>query len=430
MMIKIISVISKNWEYLKGSVDKFSLQSRIYHSVCIATMLVIAYNIPFSIIVGLYKMAGLSFSLLLLQFYFYYLSRFRSKLNVSMVMYAVIINIFFALDFYFSSGIQGATLYSFTIAYFLIIAIARKKHYWYWTIGNLVLVLGLIFYEYHHPQTVHYRYSSKANQYIDIASTYTINIILIFSCLTYIINNYKLEKRLAEERERKMRSLSEEKTKLISIISHDFRTPLRNIQAYLEILQKTDLSKEERDGIQSELATQTAETQRLLKNLLAWTRGQMDSSPLVLDRLDLGATLQELQSEALRAASAKGVNFISEIPDGIFVLVNVVMLETIVRNLINNAIKFTPKGGSVRIYVKENEGGLELIVSDTGIGITKSQQANVFSLNINPTYGTDNERGIGLGLALCKELAIAQKMDISFESKKGNGTRFCLKLNQ
>lgn len=166
---RTVSQVKNIWEYLKGSDQVFSLQYRIYHSICVATMLVILYNIPFTLAVGSYQMTILSTLLFLLQLWFYYLSRFKNQLYTSMVIYSVIIHIFFAINFYLSSGIQGTALHSFTISYFLIIAIAKRQHYWFWTLGNLAVVGALIAYEYFHPELIFNRYNSRTSQFIDIA---------------------------------------------------------------------------------------------------------------------------------------------------------------------------------------------------------------------------------------------------------------------
>lgn len=416
------------WDYLKGDPSQFSLQSRIYHSVCIATILVIAYNIPFSLAVGLYKMSILSTVLLLLQLFFYYLSRFKNKLHTSMIIYAIIINTFFALDYYYSSGIQGATLHSFTIAYFLIIAIAQKKHYWYWTMGQLTVVIALIVYEYYHPEVIHYRYSNRSAQFIDITSTFVITIVLIFACLTYIINNYNIEKKITERNALAMKKLNDEKNKLISVISHDFNTPLRNIQTYLNILKKVDLSKKERDELENELSRTTDETQRLLSNLLSWTMKQMDNSEHPLSSFQLSGSLEEVLYTSEKAANEKNIHFISRINAALFVNANKELLQTMIRNLLNNAIKFTGEEGLIEISAVEQNNYCLITINDTGIGIDAEIQKDIFSLNIQSTFGTNHEKGIGLGLVLCKEFADAQHIDIWFESKLGEGTTFYLKV--
>lgn len=420
--------IRNTWEYLRGDTHSFSLQSRIYHSICLVTMVVIFYNIPFSLFVGLYKMTLLSLGLFLLQLFFYYLSRFKDRLYTSMIIYSVIIHVFFAINFYLSSGIQGTAIHSFTVSYFLIISIAKRQHYWYWTLGNIAIVLALIIYEYHHPEIIHYRYNSRSSQFIDIASTYVVDLLLIFAGLTYIINNYDKEKKTTRQNELAMKRLSEEKSKLISIISHDFRTPLRNFQGYLNILKRTDLDIAERAKLKEELERTTQETQRLLDNLLSWTVKHIDGTAAEILSVNLATCLSEPLSNFKRAASFKGVSFTSRLPQDLLVKVNPSLLQMMVRNLIDNALKFTPHGGSIIVEAELVDRLCLLRVKDTGKGIAPADHEGIFSLNVRSSFGTDGEKGVGLGLTLCKEFADLQGIAISFESELGQGTTFNLAI--
>ncbi|MDQ8004101.1 MAG: HAMP domain-containing sensor histidine kinase [Pedobacter sp.] len=428
IIARTVHQIRNAWEYLKGSDQTFSLQHRIYHSICIATMLVIFYNIPFSLIVGLYKMTILSTILFLLQLFFYYLSRFKNHLYTSMVIYSVIIHIFFAINFYLSSGIQGTALHSFTISYFLIIAIAKRQHYWYWTLGNLVVVGALIVYEYYHPELIFNRYGSRRSQFIDVASTYTVDLLLIFGGLTYIINNYDREKKIARENEMAMKRLSQEKSKLISMISHDFRTPLRNVQGYLDILKRTDLESNERARLEVELEKSTTETQHLLDNLLSWTTKHLEDGKIELLSVNLTDCLKDQLSNFARAANFKLVNFENKLPKEINVRVNPAMLQLMVRNLMDNALKFTSSGGNITLSAELSADVCQLHIRDSGAGIAEEAQQDIFSLNIKSSFGTEGEKGVGLGLALCKEFADLQGVDMSFQSRVGKGTIFTLAI--
>ena len=428
IIARTLHSIGTIWEYLKGSDQAFSLQQRIYHSICVATMLVIGYNIPFTLLVGLYKMALLSTALLVLQFFFYYLSRYKNQLYTSMVIYSVNIHIFFAINYYLSSGIQGTALHSFTISYFLIIAISKKQHYWYWTIGNLAVVGSLILDEYTHPELIYNRYGSRSSQFIDVASTYTVNLLLIFAALTYIINNYDREKRAAKENELSMKRLSEEKSKLISMISHDFRTPLRNIQGYLTILKRTDLTDDERGRMEMELEKSTTETQGLLDNLLSWTLKHLQDGQVDIVPINLADCLKDQLSNFERAAGFKHVHFNNSLPDELQIKVNPAMFQLIVRNLLENALKFSPSGGTVSLIGERRATTCLLRIRDTGAGIALEDQQHIFSLNIRSSFGTDGEKGVGLGLALCKEFADLQSIALAFESRVGEGTEWTLSI--
>jgi signal transduction histidine kinase len=104
------------------------------------------------------------------------------------------------------------------------------------------------------------------------------------------------------------------------------------------------------------------------------------------------------------------------------------MLQLVIRNLVNNAVKFTPPGGKVLISAHEEEGDCRITVSDNGKGIPYDQQEGIFSLKAKSTFGTNNEKGIGLGLMLCKEFTELQHGRIGFQSIPGKGTSFYIIL--
>ena len=104
------------------------------------------------------------------------------------------------------------------------------------------------------------------------------------------------------------------------------------------------------------------------------------------------------------------------------------IFQLVIRNLVNNAVKFTPKGGGIRINASIKENQCIISISDTGIGIPYELQANLFTLKVKSSYGTNNEKGVGIGLALCKEFTEMQKGKIWFESEPGKGSSFRISM--
>ena len=104
------------------------------------------------------------------------------------------------------------------------------------------------------------------------------------------------------------------------------------------------------------------------------------------------------------------------------------MLRIVLRNLVNNAMKFTNAGGAVTISAEEDGDDILIVVADTGIGIDPSRKQDIFTLKTQATFGTNQEKGVGLGLAMCKEFAEYQGGSIWFESERGKGSRFYVAL--
>src|SRR5690606_30479711 len=143
-------------------------------------------------------------------------------------------------------------------------------------------------------------------------------------------------------------------------------------------------------------------------------------------RIDL--TLQQLIEIQRAEAKRKGIAFNCNIDPSLIVSADPDMLQLGIRNLISNAIKFTPAGKSINIEALEDQGRCLIIVEDSGKGIMPEKQKNLFSLKATSTYGTENEKGVGLGLVLCKEFITAQHGKIWFESTAGIGTKFFVSI--
>ncbi len=123
-------------------------------------------------------------------------------------------------------------------------------------------------------------------------------------------------------------------------------------------------------------------------------------------------------------ASKKDISLSYTIPHQLKVIADVDMLQLVVRNLLSNAIKFTPQGGIITLDAKLVEKECKITVSDNGKGITQNKQEKIFSIKAEPSYGTNNEKGVGLGLVLCKEFIEQQGGRIGFESTEGMGSTF------
>lgn len=148
-----------------------------------------------------------------------------------------------------------------------------------------------------------------------------------------------------------------------------------------------------------------------------------------LTNLQLAPFLADCLKVQQSVAALKGVTIQTTVEDNVGIKADMDMLKLVIQNLVNNAIKFTPKGGEIRVYCTEDKGVLELYIADNGIGISEDRQDSHFSFHATSTYGTDNEKGVGLGLILCKEYTELQGGNISFSSTPGLGTIFKLEFS-
>lgn len=233
--------------------------------------------------------------------------------------------------------------------------------------------------------------------------------------------------KIAEE----LKTLNNTKDKFFSIIAHDLKNPFITILGFSDLLltDYSELSDDERKFYLEEMKKSAEVSHNLLQNLLQWSRsqtGRIDFNPSEIPLANLiKVNLELLETTAAR----KGIQIKYDIQSNIDVYADEDMLNTVIRNLITNAIKFTEKGGSITIQVEEQGKYAEIRVIDTGVGMDDKALSNLFRLDISHTsFGTNSEAGTGLGLILCKEFIEKQGGKIWVESELGKGSQFIFYL--
>jgi two-component system sensor histidine kinase/response regulator len=421
--------LKDKWRYLIGDPSSFSLENRIYNGFCLVCLLAIAINIPINIF---YLDFAVSAFLLVILFiilaYLYYLARIRKKFNVSIIATGILILVVFPFNYLYNAGIAGPTLITFLLALFFLLAISPKSQYHIWYGANLLIVISLLLIEFFNPDSIKVTYPDRISLFIDNGSTYLILSFLLYFGVSFIKNNYVKARISAEEKAISLNKLNDEKTKLFSIISHDLRAPLGTIQQYLEFLLDLDLTDTERNKLKKELLIITKNTQEMLTNLLSWSTSQMNGTDIAIGPMNVLQTLSPTLELHKIIADKKGLTLIYDINESIKVKANPEMLQLVIRNLLNNAIKFTPKGGKINVKAFKEENNCLISIKDTGYGISEARQSNIFDLTSKSTTGTENEKGVGLGLVLCKDFIQAQNGRIWVKSIEGKGSTFTISI--
>ena len=239
----------------------------------------------------------------------------------------------------------------------------------------------------------------------------------------------ELEIKLQNE---ELQKINSEKDKFFSIIAHDLRGPLGNFMGMTEMLtdESYNFPESERKKIIEGLSRSARNTFSLLVNLLEWSqmdRGLTDFKP---QKLDLTQTISECTSILEDSAKLKRIELIVQITNEPVVFADKNMLQTVIRNLISNAIKFTPKGGKVSVSAQSSADNMALIsVRDTGIGMTREMLDNLFRIDASTKRpGTSGELSTGLGLLLCKEFVEKLNGTIAVESEPNIGTVFSFNI--
>jgi PAS domain S-box-containing protein len=236
------------------------------------------------------------------------------------------------------------------------------------------------------------------------------------------------ESELALEKSKKeLKELNSTKDKLFSIIAHDLRSPFNSIIGFTSLLKEKINDPSFTDGERFlEIINNSAnQTLILLDNLLDWARSQTETLIVNIENIVLSDVISKVISFKQNSALAKEISLTYYTEDEYEIRADKNMLNTVLRNLISNAIKFTHKNGEVNVNVIARNGEVEVTVSDNGIGINKDQLNSVFNLSSNvSSVGTANEKGSGLGLILCKDFVEKLNGKIWVESVEGKGSDF------
>lgn len=230
-----------------------------------------------------------------------------------------------------------------------------------------------------------------------------------------------------EESEAKLKELNASKDKFFSIIAHDLKSPFLSLLGYCEILtnEYDSLSDDEKKESIASIYDLSNNSYKLLDNLLQWARIQIGKAEFNPEMFNLLYELSPAILLSSQSAKNKNISIENNIERKTFIIADKNMLNTIMRNLISNAIKFCNRGGKIIISSSESDEYIEISVKDNGVGMDTKQMDSLFSIDKNmSTKGTANERGTGLGLLLCKEMVEKHKGKIWAHSQPGNGCEF------
>jgi len=430
--------ISARWLTLTGDPSAFPLEFRIFHALCLVMIIAMALTIPINLMISQWVAACLCVVAACVFAFFFYRSRFRGKGRGSIFITAIICNTLFFINYFYNSGISGPNDVVFALSLYLIIFVSAQKQHKYWFLVNVMLLLAMHGIEYYYPKLAPYTYISRSDRFLDVTAAYLIAVFIMYFTIRNIRHSYDFERTQVEEKRKdieeqhqfilaqneQLEHLNSEKNKLMSIIAHDLRGPLSNIQNYLELVGEYGLDKEEREVVEGDLLRVTQSTLNMLSKLLVWSKSQMDGVVVKLSDMNLNETLKNtLEMERIMAIK-KEINLTYEVDPTINVVADSDMLQLVVRNIVSNAIKFTPAGGRVDVATKRVNNECRISIADNGRGIPYEQQGDMFTLKARSTFGTANEKGVGLGLMLCKEFTEQQGGRISFESIPGRGSSF------
>lgn len=229
-----------------------------------------------------------------------------------------------------------------------------------------------------------------------------------------------------------LKQLNATKDKFFSIVAHDLKSPINSFLAISNLLVEhiDQFSIEEIQEMAKDVRNSGDNLIKLLENLLYWARIQMNRYEFQPEKVSLNTIVENNVNLLSLSASQKGVLIKDQVPENTSVVADQNMVNTIIRNLVSNAIKFTKNGDTITVgYKKENNFSC-ISIQDTGVGIKPEDLENLFKIDVTTTSrGTHNEKGTGLGLILCKEMVEKHNGTIRVESELNKGTTFTFSLD-
>ena len=230
-----------------------------------------------------------------------------------------------------------------------------------------------------------------------------------------------------KKNESELKALNTTKDKLFSIIAHDLRGPVGTSADLLEVMMEnhSSLSNEEQLNMLEILLNSAKSTFNLLETLLNWSIIQTGNLVFRPEFFSLTKCIGAIVENMNPTAFSKNISLLFEPNEEIFVFADLNMMQTVLRNLIGNAIKYTSRDGTIVVKAVNQGNNPEISITDSGVGMDEETRKNLFVLNKqNSKYGTENEKGTGLGLILCKEFIEKHRGRLVVESELGKGSTF------
>jgi signal transduction histidine kinase len=429
--MSFISTTLKNYKLgISNLTFEESIQKRIYIVASLIAFVSAIIGISINIFIGLPLIFNTTVVFIAVSYaFFYYFARYKNKYFKS--AFLIVSQIGLMLTWYSGGGLSGPVLPLSIITIIVITAIADKKEQVYYLIFSLLTIIGLFFLEESEFSQYIVQYRSKFVHDLDITCVLILSIISIYLFSSYIKSSFEKAHATVSKQKEELEAVSKAKDKLYSIIGHDLRGPFNGLIELTRLMadKTTGLSKEELQALSAKLSNSAKNTYILLENLLGWSKmnqGLLKFSPQAIPLKAFASVYLEAMQDM---ADQKNIKTENAIPDDLLVRADEYMLQTILRNLIINAIKYTNNGGYVKIGAYREGDKAVIVVEDNGIGMNDKIREKLFNYSqTNHRLGTDKEPSSGLGLLLTKEFVEKHQGSIHVESEVGKGSRFSFTL--
>ena len=231
-------------------------------------------------------------------------------------------------------------------------------------------------------------------------------------------------------REEELQSNNENMNRILSLLSHDIRTPIATLQSLLQLTLNAALTPQEFTDKIKALNNKTFQLLDFLDTTLYWTRSNFDKVNISITETDLTGIIQKILGVYESACIEKRLRVAIKTQSITKFETDVEIVTIVLRNLLSNAIKFTPDGGQIQIHFNKTHDAHRITVQDSGLGMSPEMTQKILTDNYTSQKGTRQEKGLGIGLKLCRELLKKINAHLEIESEPGNGSRITIVLKK
>lgn len=266
--------------------------------------------------------------------------------------------------------------------------------------------------------------------YYYLWASLSISLLVLLLVFVIFLLKMRFQQRIISRKNIQLKEVVEVQDKMFSIIGHDLRNPIGNLKAMLNLYNASVLTQEEFVSASQKLQQQVNTLYDTMNDLLMWASAQIQEQKNKPEEVYLVEPIDETISFYENIAQQKNIEVERTISSPAKFFVDKNQFKVILRNLLSNALKFTPTGGKIRFYTSEPMNTIQtLTIEDTGTGMTEEEVGKLFNLTTHfSRTGTHNEKGTGLGLLLVKEYVEANRGNLSVTSEKNKGTKFMITL--
>ncbi|MEP1087526.1 HAMP domain-containing sensor histidine kinase [Algoriphagus sp.] len=364
----------------------------------------------------------------------YFLVSKFGKTRIAIHILLLLGHLVVAFNFIYNDGSDGPTIYAFflMLVMYTLLVPGWQKLGWFLLSFSIFFIL---FYAeaFGYLEVVHF-YSTPEEVFVDHAVTILWISLFIFVLLHFFVKSYQNQNNILNSIKvrqdatlREVKMLNEQKNKLIAILSHDLKNPIGMLHTTLGLVEKDAFEPGEMEQILSNLKGQSFHLNKVLNNTLSWVMTELEDKPVQLHEISLMVLTHEMQTMMQVQAAEKNqkveVSFEGE-DQNISLEIN--EIKIILKNLLDNAIKFSPLNSVINLDLKVSKDKLSWTVRNQGALISALDQKDLFAFRARTSYGTKKEKGTGVGLPLCKRIADKIRFELTYSSTNDKQNSFTL----